>query len=104
MTAVTLSDRLKKANWLLLGLALLLTGIGVSTFSTAAVGRATDWAGQQFRWAAVAVAATLLVLTVPYRRIVAGFLPPSPHASTNAATVAGVAGTVVAPSSRQKAS
>ena len=68
MTPVTLSDRLKKANWLLLFVALLLTGIGIATISTATEGRTVNWGWQQTQWAFVAAAATLLVLMVPYRR------------------------------------
>jgi rod shape determining protein RodA len=67
---VTLSDRVRKANWLLLALALALTGLGVSTVRIAAEGHETDWAWLQVRWAVVGLAATFLVVAVPYRRIV----------------------------------
>jgi rod shape determining protein RodA len=67
---VTLSDRVRKANWLLLALALALTGLGVSTISVAAEGHETAWAWLQLRWAVVGLAATFLVIAVPYRRIV----------------------------------
>jgi rod shape determining protein RodA len=67
---VTLGDRVRKANWLLLALALALTALGVSTVSTAAEGHETGWAWLQVRWAVVGIAATFLVIAVPYRRIV----------------------------------
>lgn len=63
-------DRWKRANWSLLALALVLTGLGVATIATAAEGLRTDWAWMQVRWVVVGVAGCLLVVATPYRRIV----------------------------------
>jgi rod shape determining protein RodA len=68
---VTLTDRLVRANWLLLGLAVLLTAVGIATVGTASEPDGTPWAWLQLRWAIVAVAFTLLLLAVPYDRFVA---------------------------------
>jgi rod shape determining protein RodA len=67
---VTLGDRVKKANPLLVATALLLTALGISTISTAETGFTAPFAWLQVRWAVVAAAAALLVLAVPYGRIV----------------------------------
>lgn len=83
---MTLSDRLQRANWLLLGLALLLTVVGIFTLSAAAGEDGPPWAWLQVRWTLVALAGTLVALTVPYKRVVAAF--PLFYA-------AGVAGLVV---------
>jgi rod shape determining protein RodA len=63
-------DRWKRANWPLLALALVLTGIGVATIATAADGLRTNWAWMQVRWAVVGLAGCLLVVATPYRRVV----------------------------------
>jgi cell division protein FtsW (lipid II flippase) len=63
-------DRWKRANWTLLALALLLTGLGIATISTATEGMRTGWAWMQARWVVVAVAGCLLAFATPYRRIV----------------------------------
>jgi rod shape determining protein RodA len=72
---VTLGERLAKANPLLAGSALLLTALGVSTVATASVGFPVDFTWAQAKWAVVSVAAALLVLAVPYRRVVQARLP-----------------------------
>ena len=70
MREMTLGDRLKRANWLLLGLALLLAVLGVVCVRVAAVGKPVDYGWQQLRWVVVGVAACLLTLAVPYMRLV----------------------------------
>lgn len=69
---MTLGDRLRKANHLLVALALLITTIGVVTISTASVGFRADFTWAQARWGVVGAAGALLVLAVPYPRIVQG--------------------------------
>jgi rod shape determining protein RodA len=68
---VTLGDRLLRVNWVLLGLALLLTGIGIAAVASASDEGGTNWAWLQVRWAVVALAVTALVVAVPYERFVA---------------------------------
>ncbi len=70
MREMTLGQRLKRANWLLLGLALVLAGLGVVCVRVASVGKPVDYGAQQLRWVAVGVAACLLTLSVPYMRFV----------------------------------
>ena len=65
---MTVVERLGRANWLLLGLALLLCAAGISTISFAS--EETDFGRLQTRWAVVGLAGCLLVFTVPYRRVV----------------------------------
>ena len=67
---MTLGDRLQRANWPLMGLALALTAAGIATVSTAAEGQKTLWPWLQVRWSVVGIAAALLVLAMPYRAIV----------------------------------
>jgi rod shape determining protein RodA len=74
VTALSLGERLKRANPLLAGLALLLTAVGIATVSTASHGFRTDFTWAQARWGVVGAAAALLVLAVPYPRIVAARL------------------------------
>jgi rod shape determining protein RodA len=68
---MTLTERLVRANWLLLGLAVLLTGLGIATVGSASESDGTPWAWLQLRWAIVAVAFTVLLIAVPYERFVA---------------------------------
>lgn len=67
---MTLGERLRRAPWSLPILAAALTGIGIATIATAAEGHRVPYAWLQTRWAAVGCAAALLVLAVPYARIV----------------------------------
>ena len=68
---MTLGDRLQRANWPLMGLALALTVAGIATVGTAAEGqRLVDWSWLQIKWAVVGIAAALLVLALPYRSVV----------------------------------
>jgi len=69
MRQMTLGERLKSANWLLLGLGLLLAFVGVSAVQVAADGR-IDYGAIQMRWAIIGVAVCLLMLAVPYRLVV----------------------------------
>jgi rod shape determining protein RodA len=70
---MTLAGRLRNAPWSLPILAVALTAIGISTVATAAEGHRIDYAWLQARWAVVSLAAALLVVAVPYRRIVAAW-------------------------------
>ena len=67
---LTLGDRFKRADWVLLGLGLLLTVVGCVVVHLASAGQRTDYGWAQTRWAVIGLAACLLVLAVPYRRIV----------------------------------
>jgi rod shape determining protein RodA len=67
---LTLGERLRRANWLLLAIPLLLTGLGILTLRSAAEGQKVDYLWLQVRWAAVGVAGCLLMLAFPYRRAV----------------------------------
>jgi len=66
---MSLGERLKQADWLLLGLGVGLAIIGVVAVKTAA-GTALDYGGIQMRWTVIGIAVCLLVLAVPYRLIV----------------------------------
>jgi rod shape determining protein RodA len=68
---LTLGDRLRRADWSLLLVPILLTVLGIVTIGIATRGKAVDYAWLQVRWAFISFAACLLVLAVPYRRIVA---------------------------------
>jgi rod shape determining protein RodA len=67
---LTLGDRFKRADWTLLGLGLLLSVIGCVVVHLASVGQRADYGWLQTRWTVIGLAACLLVLAVPYRRIV----------------------------------
>lgn len=69
MRQMTLGERLKSADWLLLALGISLAVIGVIAVSTAA-GEDIDYGGIQLRWTVIGIAVCLLVLAVPYRFIV----------------------------------
>lgn len=69
---LTLSERLARADWLLLGLGVALGLLGVvivraGTHADAPV----DYGAAQMRWLVLGVAACLLMLAVPYRMVVA---------------------------------
>jgi rod shape determining protein RodA len=66
---LTLGDRLKEADWILLGLGVVLAVGGVIAIQTAAQGR-VDYGGIQTRWLVIGVAVCLLMLAVPYRAVV----------------------------------
>jgi rod shape determining protein RodA len=67
---LTLGERLKRANWSLLLIPLGLTLVGIVTVGAASQGQQAEYAWLQVRWAIVGVAACLLMLAFPYRRIV----------------------------------
>ncbi|MEZ6008405.1 MAG: FtsW/RodA/SpoVE family cell cycle protein [Planctomycetota bacterium] len=67
---MSLGDRLKRANWLLLGVGVLLALVGATTVHVASLGQRADYGAAQVRWVVLGVVACLLVLAVPYRRIV----------------------------------
>ena len=69
MREMTLGDRLKEADWILLGLGVLLSFLGVMAVNTAAEGR-IDYGSIQMRWMIIGVAVCLLMLAVPYRVVV----------------------------------
>ncbi|MDJ0520961.1 MAG: FtsW/RodA/SpoVE family cell cycle protein [Planctomycetota bacterium] len=69
MREMTLGDRLKQADWLLLGLGVLLAFAGVMGVQTAEDGRVT-YGSIQMRWAIIGVTVCLLMLAVPYRFVV----------------------------------
>ena len=70
MHDVTLGDRLRRANWPLLGLGVLLSLIGLVSVGAASEGQRMDYGAAQLRWVVLGVATCLLMLAVPYRRIV----------------------------------
>lgn len=67
---MTLGERLKRANWILFGLGVLLAVIGCVVVGAASQGSRVDYGWLQFRWLILGVTACLLVMAVPYRRIV----------------------------------
>lgn len=67
---LTLGDRFKRADWLLLGLGTLLAVIGCVVVHVAGLGQRPEYGWMQTRWTVIGLAACLLVLAVPYRRIV----------------------------------
>lgn len=67
---MTLGERLKRANWLLLGLACALALLGLVCIRVAAVDAPVDYGWQQLRWLVIGVAACLLTLATPYTRFV----------------------------------
>ncbi len=70
MRDLTLGDRVKRANWGLLGLGVALSVAGVVLVGVASRDSSADYAHDQIRWTVIGVAACLLVLAVPYERIV----------------------------------
>lgn len=70
MREMTLGERLKRANWLLLGLALVLAVLGAVCVRVAAEDQPIDYGWQQLRWVVIGVAACFLTLAVPYMRLV----------------------------------
>ncbi len=69
MRRMSLGERLKSADWLLLGLGVLLAFAGVLGVQTAADGR-VDYGSIQMRWAIIGVTVCLLMLAMPYRVVV----------------------------------
>jgi rod shape determining protein RodA len=70
MRAMSLGDRLRRANWLLLGLGVLLAFLGSGVVHVASEGQRLDYGPLQVRSIVVGLVACLLVLAVPYRRLV----------------------------------
>ncbi|MHC5009718.1 MAG: FtsW/RodA/SpoVE family cell cycle protein [Planctomycetota bacterium] len=68
MREMTLGDRLKRANWLLLGLGCTLALLGVVCVRAASQDQPRDYGWLQIRWTVIGVGVCLLVLAVPYRR------------------------------------
>lgn len=67
---MTYGERLKQASWTPFVLALGLTALGLTTIGTASEGHTRAWAWLQLRWAVVGASAALLVLAIPYQRLV----------------------------------
>ena len=67
---LTLGDRLKRADWGLLALGLLLAFAGAVAVGAASQGGRVSYASNQVRWVVVGAAVCLLTLALPYRRIV----------------------------------
>lgn len=67
---LTLGDRFKRADWTLLALGLLLSIVGCVVVQLASAGQRGGYGWMQMRWTVIGLAACLLVLAVPYRRIV----------------------------------
>lgn len=67
---LTLGERFQRADWGLLALGLVLTFVGVVIVNLASAEARSDFGAAQLRWAVIGLAACLLVLAVPYRRIV----------------------------------
>ena len=70
VVAMTYGERLKKASWAPFVLALALTAVGLLMIAIATEGHARSWALLQLRWAVVGACAALLVLAIPYQRLV----------------------------------
>ena len=70
MRAMTLGDRLRRANWLLLGLGILMALLGSGVVHVASEGQRADYGPAQVRHVILGVVVCLLVLAVPYRRLV----------------------------------
>ena len=70
MRKLTLGGRLKRANWLLFGMGVLIALLGVTTVSVASDGQRTDFSIAQMRFLVIGVGACLLTLALPYRRLV----------------------------------
>ena len=70
MRDLTLGERLKRANWLLLAMGGALALFGVVLVEVASRGESTRAAFDQVRWTVIGVTGCLLVMAVPYERIV----------------------------------
>ncbi|MFV1959117.1 MAG: FtsW/RodA/SpoVE family cell cycle protein, partial [Planctomycetota bacterium] len=70
MRELSLAERLKRADWFLLALAVGFSLLGIACIGTASAGHKGDLAFDQVRWTVVGVAACLLMLAVPYDRLV----------------------------------
>jgi len=69
MRTMSLGERLKSADWLLLGLGVFLAFVGVLGVR-AASSTGHDFGSVQVRWAIIGVTVCLLMLAVPYRMVV----------------------------------
>ena len=72
MREMTLGERLKRADWFLLALAVAFAVLGVVCVGAASPDAEGRFSLDQLRWTVIGVAACLLVLAVPYQRIVRG--------------------------------
>ena len=69
MRTLTLGERLKNADWVLLGLGVLLAFVGVVAVQVAESGE-VNYGAIQLRWMILGVTACLLMLAIPYRFVV----------------------------------
>lgn len=69
MRTLTLGERLKNADWVLLGLGLILSFVGVVAVQVAENG-IVDYGSIQLRWMILGTTACLLMLAIPYRFVV----------------------------------
>lgn len=67
---LTIGQRLKRADWFLLGVGLLISLFGVLIVSVASQGQRADYGWIQLRWTIIGTAVCLLMLAIPYRTIV----------------------------------
>jgi rod shape determining protein RodA len=67
---LTLGERFQRADWALLGLGVLLAALGTLVVDHASEGQRIAFGALQLRWLVIGLAACLLMLAVPYRRIV----------------------------------
>ncbi|MDJ0974417.1 MAG: FtsW/RodA/SpoVE family cell cycle protein [Planctomycetota bacterium] len=67
---LTLGERLRRADWFLLGMGVLLALFGVLIVSVASQGQRVDYAWGQLRWTVIGTAVCLLMLAIPYRSVV----------------------------------
>ncbi len=70
MREMTLGDRLKRADWFLLALAVGFAVLGVVCVGAASPEAEGRFTVDQIRWTVIGVAACLLMLAVPYQRVV----------------------------------
>lgn len=69
MRTLTLGERLKNADWVLLGLGVLLSFVGVVAVQVAESGE-INYGAVQMRWMILGITACLLMLAIPYRFVV----------------------------------
>lgn len=69
MRTLTLGERLKHADWVLLGLGVLLSFVGVVAVQVAESGE-INYGAVQMRWMILGITACLLMLAIPYRFVV----------------------------------
>lgn len=70
MREMTLGERLKRADWFLLALAVGFALLGVACVGAASPEAEGRFTVDQIRWTVIGVAACLLTLAVPYQRVV----------------------------------